>query len=498
MKGLTARLRYLFGSSKGLALGTVALIALTAAFMGMLSGPMAEWGVRDFWIRLWGMDLNPLEREGRLIFLYHAFAMAVIAVEVYMLTGLYAMKESYKLIIHILITVGYLSAMLFGLIFAYWGHNWVFHGLFIFGQALIFFAGVMLAVAFWPWSKDYRLPEGSPYWRLKGGVDGERLAVFIMVVATLISAIYGAVPGSFYGHGFEVFLSEDIIRIPYHTPLQLAIVGHLHIMLVDIAVAAVFIVSRWVDFKGWTQKWAMPLNIIGTVIISIGAWLVVPMRPIAHHVINVGASFLMLASVFMAIYVWRRQIEKGLAEMGLSYQEARFGQKLRALFRDPLPWGATWLMLFMNLVVTAPGVYMAIKLEMFRHWLLREEKIGLVGHWHILAFVIAAILLLYYIDLAGVRGKARQWLGWIVILGNMVATTGANVLILKRVFVPEILEQPLVSRTLLVMDIALFSFLTALAAFLMWRLVDLFKPDGRWVEEWRNPAFTPLYEEDTP
>ncbi len=498
MKGLTARLRYLFGSSRGLVLGTVALIALTAAFMGMLSGPMAEWGVRDFWIRLWGMDLNPMEREGRLIMLYHAFAIAVVAVEVYMLTGLYPMKESHKLVIHILMTVGYLSVLVFGLAFAYWGHNWVFHGLFLFGQSLVFFAGVMLAVALWPWSKDFRLPEGSPYWRLKGGVDGERLAVFIMAVATLISAIYGAVPGSNFGNNFEVFLSEDIIRIPYHTPLELAIVGHLHIMLVDIAVAAVFIISRWVDFKGWPQKWAMPLNIIGTIIISVGAWMVVPFRDIAHKVINVGAGFLMLASVFLAIYVWRRQIHVGLARKGLSPDQAGLGAKLKAMLHDPLPWGATWLMLFMNVVVTAPGVYMAIKLEMFRHWLLREEKIGLVGHWHILAFVIASILLLYYIDLAGVRGKARVWLGWIVILGNMTATLAANVLILKRVFVPEILEQPLVARTLIVMDIALFLFLTALAAFLVWRLVDLFKPDGRWVEEWRHPAFPVLYEEDTP
>ncbi len=498
MKGLMARLRYLFGSSRGLVLGTVALIALTAAFMGMLSGPMAEWGVRDFWIRLWGMQLDPMEREGRIIFLYHAFAMAVVAVEVYMLTGLYRMKESHKLVIHILMTVGYLSAMIFGLAFAYWGHNWIFHGLFLFGQSLVFFAGVMLAVALWPWAREFRLPEGSPYWRLKGGVDGERLAVFIMAVATLISAVYGAVPGSFFGNGFHVFLSEDIIRIPYHSPLELAIVGHLHIMLVDIAVAAVFIVSRWVDFKGWPQKWAMPFNLIGTVIISVGAWMVVPFRDIAHKVINVGAGFLMLASVFLAIYVWRKQIEVGLAKQGLEPKVASLGAKIKALLHDPLPWGATWLMLFMNLVVTAPGVYMAIKLEMFRHWLLREEKIGLVGHWHILAFIIASILLLYYIDLAGLKGKARQWMGWIVILGNMTATIAANVLVLKRVFVPEILEQPLVARTLIVMDIALFLFLVALAAFLLWRLADLFKPEGRWVEEWRRPAFPILYEEETP
>ncbi len=496
MKGLAARLRYLFGTSRGLILGTVALIALEAAFMGMLSGPMAEWGVREFWIKLWGMKLEPLEREGRLIFLYHTFAMAVVALEVFMLTAVYRIKESHRLIIHPLMTAGFLSAMIFGLLFAYWGHNWVFHGLFLFGQSLIFFGGVWLAVAFWPWSRDHRLPADAPYLKTSGGVDIEKLAVFIAIVATLISAIYGAIPGSNFGHAFRVFLSEDIIRIPYHTPYQLAIVGHLHIMLVDIAVMAVFIVSRWVDFKGLLQKLAVPLMIIGTVVISVGAWMVVPFRPIAHQIINVGAGFLMLASLLLTIFVWRRQIEVGLARKGLKASEASLGQRIKALFHDPLPWGATWQMMFMNLVVTAPGVFMAIKLEFFRSILLREEKIGLVGHWHILAFMIATVLLLYYLDVAGLKGKARQIFGWIVILGSDVATLGANVLIMKRLWVPEVQEQPLVARTLLVMDISLFLFLTGLALFLLWRLVDLFKPEGRWVEEWRTPHIPVVFEEE--
>ncbi len=496
MRGLKARLRYLFASSRGLMLVTAAAIVLEAVFMGMLSGPMAEWGVRDLWIRLWGMKLNPLEREGRLIFLYHTFAIAVVALEVYMITGLYRIKEHHKIVIHVLITLGWIFTMVFGLAFAYWGRNWAFHGLFLVGLSLVFVAGLWLAVALWPWAKDARLPKETPYWRLPGGVDGERLAVFIMAVATLISAIYGAVPGSFFGNGFEVFLSEDIIRIPYHSPMELAIVGHLHIMLVDIAVAAMLIVGRWVDFQGVLQKIGMPLTILGTVVISVGAWLVVPARPIAHKIINVGAGFLILASVFLAAYTWRRQILEGLKAQALDPTSASFGQKLRALFADPLPWGATWQMLFMNLVVTAPGVFMAIKLEVLRQWLLREEKIGLVGHWHVLAFIIGTILFLYYMDVAGVQGRARRLLGWVVILGSDVAAIAANVLIFKRWFVPEILEQPLVTRTLVVMDVALTAILLGLAAFFVWRLGDLFKPQGRWTEEWRQPTLTPIFREE--
>ena len=42
------------------------------------------------------MDLVQAEREGRIIILYHSIAMAVIAIEVYMITAMLKMKEFYK------------------------------------------------------------------------------------------------------------------------------------------------------------------------------------------------------------------------------------------------------------------------------------------------------------------------------------------------------------------------------------------------------------------
>jgi hypothetical protein len=45
------------------------MIALTTAIWGMLSGPMAEMGVRDVVIKLFKMDMVQAEREGRIIIL---------------------------------------------------------------------------------------------------------------------------------------------------------------------------------------------------------------------------------------------------------------------------------------------------------------------------------------------------------------------------------------------------------------------------------------------
>ena len=79
------------------------------------------------------------------------------------------------------------------------------------------------------------------------------------------------------------------MRQPVKTALQLAVIGHLHIMLELIAVALTLILSRWFDFKGKLHKWAMPLMIVGTLIVAGGVWAVVPFEPVAHMIINVGS-----------------------------------------------------------------------------------------------------------------------------------------------------------------------------------------------------------------
>ena len=88
MHWLSTRINYLFRSTKGLILVAIAMIAIVTALFGMLSGPMAEMGVRDFVIRLLKMNLVQAEREGRIIILYHSIAMAIVAIETYMITSL--------------------------------------------------------------------------------------------------------------------------------------------------------------------------------------------------------------------------------------------------------------------------------------------------------------------------------------------------------------------------------------------------------------------------
>ncbi|MCC7512301.1 MAG: hypothetical protein IT296_06605, partial [Anaerolineae bacterium] len=224
MNFIKTRFNYLFNSTKGLILVAIAMIGIVTAIWGMLSGPMAEMGVREVVIKLLGMDIVQAEREGRIVILYHSIAMAVIAIETYMVTGILKMKEFYKMSVRALITVGYLLTMVFGMGFAYFGHNWAFHGLYITGLSLIFFAGVLLCVALWPWDKEYYVTD-KDYAHTKKGMDLERAAFFTTAVTTVVSAIFGAIPGAYFGNGFENFLAENVIRYPEKTVLEYSIIG---------------------------------------------------------------------------------------------------------------------------------------------------------------------------------------------------------------------------------------------------------------------------------
>jgi hypothetical protein len=281
------RYQFLFQSTKGLVLVAIAMISIVTAIWGMLSGPMAEWGVREIVIQITGMQLDPAEREGRIILLYHAIAMAVVAIETHIITDMVSMKSHERTTINATITFGYLLVMIFGLSFGYFGQNFLFHGLFLFGNSLVFFAGLLLAAALWPWREEYKITDPKLS-RTRSGIDLERVAFFIMAAATLGSALFGAITGSYWGNGHEVFLAEDLIREPHKTILQKSIIGHLHIMLTLIAIAITLIVGRWQGFKGRLHKIAMPLMIFGTIIISLGAWSVVLVEW-AHTIIYGGS-----------------------------------------------------------------------------------------------------------------------------------------------------------------------------------------------------------------
>jgi hypothetical protein len=64
-----------------------------------------------------------------------------------------------------------------------------------------------------------------------------------------------------------------------------------------------------------------------------------------------------------------------------------------------------------------------------------------------------------------------------------MAFAGATIFSMKRLFVPEVGQQPLTNTTMLLIDFGLGSILVLLALFMGWRLYDLFQENGLWSKE---------------
>lgn len=463
MSRFRRRLDYLTGSTRGLLLAVTGWIALSIALLGSMSAPTQ--GLLGL-----SIDLPEAGQVRRIIMVYHALAVPFVAAITYLILDEVDVPEKLAQSIRRTITPGYLLTGVGALTFAYMERSWIFHGTMLLGQSLVFYAGVLLAVGLWPG----RRPNTDPAYAHIGSLSLERVAFFVVTVATLISVMIGAGAGAFFGNGFEAVLAEDIVRAE-HNLGELAVISHLHIMLALIDVAIFLLIVRRFDLKGWLHKVAMPLTIVGTLVMAAGCWGVMAWEAIAHTIIYAGSSLVLLGALLMTISGIDRVIKNRLAAWEIAQPTA--GQKIKALLHDPMKFGPFFQMIWLQFVMVFPGLYTAAKLdETFRVWPVAAERRILVGHWHILATMSATILLFLVADRLDVRGWMRQALGWGVILGSDLAFIfGAF-----YEFIPPGADR---EWTTSYIDIGIGLTLIALALFLGRRLVDLFSAKGRWKEE---------------
>lgn len=411
------------------------------AFMSTFSptGPLAGL---DLPARL-GIVLSNDGRVARIIMLYHALAVPFVAALVYLILDRLSLDERVSRLVRPTITVGYMLTSLGGLGFAYFGARWIAHGLFLVGLSLTFYAGAVLCIGLFPWQRAV-----APAERL------ERAAFWLMALYTLISAAIGGAAGAYFGNGFDAFLAEDVVRQEHHNLGQLAIIAHLHIMLTLVDVALLLLVARIFRLRGRAAQVAYALTIVGTTIVSFATWGVMVFEGIAHKIINIGVAFLLPGALVVAAY--------GLAQMVRERPAGR--SALRALLSDPVRLGLLFELIFVNAVVTVPGVSVAFNLETYRQpAFLEVERTILVGHWHILATLSAVVALFLVVDRLGVRGWLRQVVGWGVLIGSSLAFVAVQFYMFRQ---PGQETAPWVIPLL---DAGIGLFMVALVAFLVGR-----------------------------
>lgn len=480
------RLQYLFTTPKGLILVAAAILSVTAAIWATLSGPMVDWGVREITVNLLSMDLVQAEREGRIIMLYHSFAMIVTAMVVYLITALAPMDKVWAKWINGLVTLGYLLVVINGMVFAYFGHEWTLHGIYLVGMAIIFLVGLLLLVALWPGDKRFYLKEDSKLAKTKKGASWERFTIWWVVFVAVFSAAVGAYAGSYFANGFEAFLTEDTVRENDKTSQMKAVVGHLHIMLALIAIFIAIFIGRFFDIKGNWHKFTLIGYIIGAAFLGGGSNSVI-VTEAAHIFVYVGAVFAMGGALVLVIYGMNKIFRDRLEERGLG--KKRTGNRagivdgFRAMLGDPLKFGPLWMMIYMNFVTSFIGIFMAAFLEkIFRnqYWNHREERIELAGHWHALSLICAVILLMYMADRWNMKGKVRVIFGWALIIGSNIALMAMMWFEMKRIVVSEYMQQSVVNGIMVADMIGLGTVFVLLAGFMIWRLVDLLSKEGSW------------------
>jgi hypothetical protein len=455
----------------GLLLLAVAWDALIVASLTPFSGPLRPLGLAD----LLGVNPGDAQRVGRIIMLYHSLAMPFVAALVYLILDQVPMGSSredeqrIRRSIVVPITVGYMLASIGGMTFGYataadGGRSWIAHGIYLVGLSLVFYAGVLLAIALWPsrkWATD-----PAHYSHLRG-LPLERVAFFLVAVFALVSAAIGAAAGAFFGNGFVAFLAEDIVRQDPHTTFQLMIIAHLHIMLTLIDVLILLLVIRTYRVEGRVHKIAVPLTIVGTTIVTFATWSVIGWEA-AHKVINIGSAFLLPGAIMVAIWGFARLIRQGEVEHGA----AKLDQKLRALFRDPIRFSIFFELIFVNVVVTVPGVYVAFNLETYRSpAYLAVERAILVGHWHVLATLSAVMVLLLIADRLETKGWVRQVVGWGLLVGSTLSFVFVNIYLFRQPGQEKLWTVPF-------FEIGITLSLLALALFVAVHLLDLWREES--------------------
>ena len=425
MKRLSNIIHRLFGSLPALLVVVVAWEILIVATLAPFSGPLRGIGLAG----LLNLDFSDSHRVGRIIMLYHALAIPFVASLVYLVLDQMPMdppdkEQKTRRSIVVPITVGYMLTSFGGMSFAYGGRNWIFHGLYLVGLSLVFYAGVLLAIALWPsrrWAGD---PERTIHLK---GIPLDRLAFFLTALFTLVSAAIGGAAGAFFGNGFEAFLAEDIVRNSPHPLFELMIIAHLHIMLTLIDVMILLLIIRFYKIEGRIQKLAVPLTIIGTIIVTFATWSVMGWEG-AHKVINIGSAFLLPGAILVAGWGFAMLMREQTGN-----RPAGLIQKLGALVRDPVRFGIFFELFFVNVVVTLPGVYVAFNLDTYRTpAYLAVERTILVGHWHILATLSTVIVLFLIADRLGTTGWLRQLVGLGLLVGSTLSFVFVNLFMFRQ------------------------------------------------------------------
>jgi len=161
--------------------------------------------------------------------------------------------------------------------------------------------------------------------------------------------------------------------------------------------------------SGKLYTYLLGITPIGVITLSWGAWV------LNHYVIWVGAGILILVTVIISIVGLNTTIKEHLGD---DYRDASRGQKIKALFKEPVKLSYYYL-LFIAEILVFPQIYVGLVTDDYYrlHDMTMLEYNFNVAHWHQLAVMIAVALMVHAIDFFRVEGRLKQILGYTFFIG---------------------------------------------------------------------------------
>lgn len=346
-----------------------------------------------------GIQLPVHDMPVRATLYIHVVAVLFTALLAFFVLELFKVDPFIEKFVLVVGSAGYIITSISALIYAYFFRHPIPHGIYLFGLSLMFITLLALVYEFFPWKK------------LKNKVSQERKAMFVVLLLMTVTVIIGAIYGS--------NRDESIVQTEFWQRIKNS---HVHTTLVIIPMSLVIMITE--RFKLLREgpklsqrlsKLSLAIATIGSVVAVVANYVYIWVGPEAHNVITPASGTVLGGSLIIMLLAFKRIMDS---------QNISLWQ---LLIREPLKAGALWVLFWVNVVVAGPGIFVAINLDYYRRpEMERTLEAFENGHFHMLAFISAMLLLFLVIDYYPIKESIKRKVGYIGSFGYILAT-GATV-----------------------------------------------------------------------
>lgn len=335
---------------------------------------------------------------------FHALAIPFIAVLVYATLVVFRARGKAVWFTAISATASFPISSLAALYVVLTGASRFAYDILWAGLGLGALAALGLLVTTWP-KRDW----GQATMNLSGR-NLASLCVWISVIGVLSAAAVGV---------YASFGSSMWGAASSFTGSALAAATHEHAMITMIDASLVALIVK--EFKadlyygipGLFVKIGLYGTLLGIPTVAVATYATMPMGVVAHNAIIGFAAILLQAALFVTyaiIYTEAKNLKTGF---------------VAGIARNMMMFGLLFILFWVNVVVTLPGIYVAFNLSSFAGG--PNEQAFITGHTHALIILTALTLLMLIAHSFGSRGKLSTLGGFTLTLGYLVST-GATVL----------------------------------------------------------------------